>query len=179
MMDPMRREILRLLAPRAETGNGLSKTLGMSPSAVCYHLQALKAAGFIRVEKLETESHGMVQKFYRASALAFLIDCDKLPLDMKRYFGPLEIERARGLVAALLMRNAGFDPSVDLVQGLCETFSRSVVQVVVENNGTFDVEDPEGLIAHIYQEALSRLLGSDTQSFRRLSHAVPLLPVHH
>ncbi len=165
LMDPMRREILRLLASDSHTGNELSKMLGMSPPTICHHLQELKDQQFIYVERVVPEAHGIVQKFYRANALAFIIDSSRLPIHMRRYFAPMQLERTRGVMGALLLRDKGFDTSVPFLERLCDKFSRAVVEVAEKKSEGFKDEDPEGLITHIYQEALANVMMTDRELF--------------
>jgi DNA-binding transcriptional ArsR family regulator len=101
LVDPMRRTILSMLANHPMTESGLAKTLGLTESAIGYHLKTLEAIGLVRVVKREPEPHGILQKFYGASAMVFIIDTNHLPQEISRYFFPINLERIRGFLCGL------------------------------------------------------------------------------
>lgn len=103
LVDPMRREILRLLSGRPMTQNILAETLGLSNSSVAHHLKLLAGAGLVMVAREERELHGILQKFYETTSLAYFVDTRKLSLDIERYYMSNNLERARGILAALNM----------------------------------------------------------------------------
>lgn len=130
LVDPMRREIVRLLAERAMTESDLADTLGLSDPSVAHHLGVLKKFGLIRLERKEVEEHGIVTKLYRSSALVMLVNDSKLPLRIRRYFMPVHTERVRGAIAALrlLGRNRAMIDS-NYVDSLAKWLNDKVVEV--------------------------------------------------
>ena len=172
LMDPMRREILRLLGAKALTGSELAKILGLSPPAVTHHLQALERGKFITMIGAEAGKHGMVQKFYQANAQAFIIDKGKLPAYLRRYFIPAEMERVRGVMASLtLLKDGSFDTSAHSMERLCEKFASSLLEVAQQYAERPPDDDSEKLVNQLYREALRMLLKSDTQIFHGLPPA--------
>ena len=172
LMDPMRREILRLLGAKTLTGGELATILGLSPPAVTHHLQALERGKFITMIGAEAGKHGMVKKFYRANAQAFIIDKGKLPTYLRRYFIPAEIERVRGIMASLtLLKDGSFDTSAQSIERLCERYAGSILEVAQQYAERPPDDDPERLVNQLYREALRRLLESDTQISYGLSPA--------
>jgi DNA-binding transcriptional ArsR family regulator len=101
LVDPMRREVVRLLTDRARTEHDLARTLGLSEPSIGHHLKILRDAGLIKMVRQEAEGHGILQKFYETSSYAYFIDSRKMPLEIERYFMAANLERARGIVAAL------------------------------------------------------------------------------
>lgn len=157
LVDPMRREMIRLLSNTPMTENELAEALGLSDPAVGHHLKILKDAGLINVVKKEAEEHGIVQKFYGTSALAYFIDSREMPLEIERYFMPVNLERARGIVAALgvLSRRAEYVAAKDL-----EEFARILAFAIVEVASQYvgqEERDREETVGRVYRAALSRL----------------------
>lgn len=130
LVDPMRREIVRLLAERAMTESELADALGLSDPSVGHHLALLRKFGLIRLERKEVEEHGIVTKLYRSTALVTLINENKLPLRIRRYFMPVNTERVRGAIAAL--RLAGRNRAVvdsNYVDSLAKWLNEKVIEV--------------------------------------------------
>lgn len=159
LVDPMRREMVRLLAQRAMTENELAEALGLSDPSVGHHLKILAQSGLIRVVRKEVERHGIVQKFYETKALAHFVDPRAMPLEVERYFMPVSLERARGIVAALSIV-AGEPEQVSTEE--LEQFTKILASAIVEAAATYLKRwngDREELIIRIYRDALTRLLG--------------------
>lgn len=130
LVDPMRREIVRLLAEQAMTESELADALGLSDPSVGHHLALLRKFGLIRLERKEVEEHGIVTKLYRSTALVTLINENKLPLRIRRYFMPVNTERLRGAIAAL--RLAGRNRAVvdsNYVDSLAKWLNEKVIEV--------------------------------------------------
>ncbi len=156
--DPMRRAILNLLRLRSLTQAELAESLGLTDASVNYHLQLLKKAGFITIAKREEEEHGIMQKFYAPTAFLYLPDVEVLPREVARYFYPINVERARGVLSALGVGReiAGHNGSEvdwlgeDLAKALV-TVARKYSEVVVSQG------EGEALVGKIYANALSEL----------------------
>ena len=65
-------EILRLLLTRPHTLTSLGNELGRHPAWVRHHVQALEAAGLVRLVE-ERKTRNYTEKFYAASAAAFTV----------------------------------------------------------------------------------------------------------
>jgi DNA-binding transcriptional ArsR family regulator len=157
LVDPMRREMMRLLADRAMTESELAETLGLSDPAVGHHLGVLREAGLIRIARREAEAHGILQKFYEANALVYLVESAKMPLEIERYFMPASMERARGIVAALnsLSRNFTRISGGDL-EKLAVGLSSAIIALGPKYSKPSKV-DRETLVDMIYRDALRHL----------------------
>jgi DNA-binding transcriptional ArsR family regulator len=157
LVDPMRREIVRLLAQRAMTENELAEALGLSDPSVGHHLKILTQSGLIRVVRKEVEHHGIVQKYYETKALAHFVDPQAMPVEVERYFMPVSLERARGIVAALsVVSGQPEQVSTEDLEQFAGVLALAVVEVApkyVKHWGG----DREELIIRIYRDALTRL----------------------
>ncbi len=158
LADFTRAEIIRLLSGRSMTETQLSKELGITKAAVGYHLQLLKKAGLIEIDKTEVEEHGILQKYYSTSAALFIIDPDSIPEDIKRYFLDMEMEHLRGILAAFKLKNEISRFSADDLKRLAERLLRQLKiaggkHVKEKTRG----EDAELLKIEVYAEALANL----------------------
>jgi len=76
--DARRVAILRSLMARSATISQLGRQMGMHPAKIRYHLKQLEGAGLVEFES-SRETYGFVEKYYRATAQAFLINHVLLP----------------------------------------------------------------------------------------------------
>ncbi len=76
--DPLRIRLLTMLITQEATGKQLGDQLQMPASKVHYHLRELESHGFIEVVRTQ-EKNGIVQKFYRAAAIDYVLSEDLLP----------------------------------------------------------------------------------------------------
>ncbi|MGC5327600.1 ArsR/SmtB family transcription factor [Brevibacillus sp. SYSU BS000544] len=76
--DPLRIQLITMLLVEELTGKQLAERIGQSPSRIHYHLKELETNGFIEVKRTE-EKNGIIQKFYRSTALDFVISEELLP----------------------------------------------------------------------------------------------------
>ncbi len=158
LVDPMRREILRLLSGQPMTQNELAEALGLSNPSVAHHLKLLLDTELVTVEREEKELHGILQRFYETTSLAYFVDTRKLPLDIERYYMSNNLERVRGILAALNVerKQAKVIPTKDL-----EEFARALASAIVEvapRYATISASDREEVIAKVHFEALKHLL---------------------
>lgn len=156
--DPMRRAILNLLRQRPLTEAGLAENLGLTDATVNYHLQLLKRAGFVTIARREEEEHGIMQKFYAPSAYLYLPDVEALPMEVSRYFYPINIERARGVLSVSGNRRGLAGPDGREVDRLGEDLAKALVDVARRyETREVDQGEGEGLVVRIYKEALATL----------------------
>jgi DNA-binding transcriptional ArsR family regulator len=158
LVDPMRREMIRILSETPMTQNELAATLGLSDPSVGHHLKILKKAGFVRLGRQEAEEHGILKKFYETTALSFLVDGRKMPLEIERYFMPVNLERARGIISAfnLESRKSVTIPTRDL-----EEFAKLMTDAILQAAPRFvDSGDlgREQILLSTYENALRILL---------------------
>ena len=167
LVDPMRREIVRLLAERAMTESELADVLGLSDPSVGYHLVLLRKAGLIRLERKEVEEHGIVTKLYRSTALVTLINDSKLPLRIRRYFMPVNTERVRGAIAAL--RLAGKNRAVvdsNYVDSLAKWLNDKVIEVARTYRASGEPRR-ESVLNDLYLAALRQMTNVTSSSVPR------------
>lgn len=82
LADARRGEILRLLMASPATLTQLASRLGQSPAWVRHHLKALESVGLVNL--CEIRKHGKItERYYRASAGAFLLQQQLLPESSK------------------------------------------------------------------------------------------------
>ncbi len=166
VLDEMRREILRLLAKEALTARKLSTILCLSSPTVGHHLDALSRSGFVEIVGTEAEAHGIVQKFYRATAQAYIVQTRELSPVVRRYFMPARIERTRGMVAALSLNSGpGYLSSSRAVETATEDLGEYIFQVAERRQSQSLESDPEVLVNEIYTEALRQLLSIRPKMF--------------
>ena len=151
--DPMRREMLRLLSRRALTEKELSRMIGLSPPSIGHHLKALTEGELISKTRSEAGGHGIVQKWYIATAQAFIVDREHLPNDVRRYFMPIDIERARAVAACLSLIRDRVSPSTRNMETLTHQVCRAICKAAEKYRGPME-DDPEKIIHQIYSQAL-------------------------
>jgi DNA-binding transcriptional ArsR family regulator len=158
LLDPMRREILRLLSRRVYTAKDLSELTGLAPPSVSHHLKALVQGELISIARREAGNHGIVQKWYLSNAQAFVVDSDRLPMDIRRYFMPVDIERARGVAACLSVFKDNVIPSTSYLENLTQEICRSIFKTAQSFDGRLE-DDPERVIHQLYVKSLEPLIG--------------------
>ena len=145
--------MLRLLSRRALTERDLSRTIGLSPPSIGHHLKALKKGRLISTVRNEEGEHGIVQKWYLADAQAFIVDRDRLPNDVRRYFMAMDIERSRGVAACLSLLGHDVQPSTRSMEMLTQQVCKSICKTAERYRGPVE-QDPEKVIHQIYSQAL-------------------------
>jgi DNA-binding transcriptional ArsR family regulator len=149
----MRREMLRLLSRRALTEKELSRIMGLSPPSIGHHLNALREGELISRVRSEAGGHGIIQKWYVANAQAFIVDRERLPNDVRRYFMPIDIERARGVTACMSVLGKSVASSTRSMETLTHQVCRAICRTAEKYRGPLE-DDPEKVIHQIYSEAL-------------------------
>jgi DNA-binding transcriptional ArsR family regulator len=162
LVDPMRREVVRLLTDHARTEHDLARTLGLSEPSIGHHLKILRDAGLIKMVRQEAEGHGILQKFYETTSHAYFIDSRKMPVEIERYFMAANLERARGIVAALNMikRRTEYVSAREL-----EEFAKILASTIVDVASRYTKRwegGAEEIISRVYRAALSDLQAKPT-----------------
>jgi predicted transcriptional regulator len=158
LIDPMRREMLRLLADKPKTEKQIAEELGLTNPAVGHHLKILKKSRLIRIAKKEVEQHGITQKFYQSSALSYFVSDPAMPLEVERYFTPERLERTRGIIAAV---SALTDKQITITTKQLEQFATILTSAVHHAAHTYSKPqraEREEIITKIYRDAFVRVL---------------------
>jgi DNA-binding transcriptional ArsR family regulator len=175
LVDPMRREIVRLLAEGEKTENELAGLLGLSDPSVGHHLKVLRDAKLIRVVRMEAEEHGILQKFYQSNATVYLVDSHNMRREIDRYFMPISLERVRGVMtaASLVLGREGAQFSEKDVEEFAKLFASAIVRSSTKFSKRWK-RSREELLAALYRNALSYVLanpGSISENVRKLLRA--------
>ena len=161
LADFTRAEILQLLHELPMTESQLSKELGLTKAAVGYHLNLLKKAELICLDRREPEKHGILQKFYSPVAGFFIVDYDQIPDDVKRYFIQTEIILLRGLFTAFQLDHHFYGISAITLEKLAIAMLRQLATTGRKYTEEKLVETPGALKVKIYAEAVATLMKQD------------------
>ncbi len=155
------REILQLLSEHSMTQTELSQTLGVTKSAIGYHLKQLMQANLIYIKKVEVEGHGIQQKFYSPIANFIIATHDQTPDNIKRYFIQMQIEHLIGIFAALqCVRAHFFDVNSETVEKMAIMLWKQLEQTCKKYEEKKVSETAESLKIMIYADALNHLTKS-------------------
>ena len=157
LADFTRTEILRLLSKYPMTETQLSEKLGITRAAVGYHLHLLTEAGLINIEKVESEQHGILQKYYAPLAFLFIIDPDHVPQDVKRYYVRMQIEHLRGMFSVFQLYHRISEFSSKTLEKLAIAMLKQLKIVGQKHVKDMARGDAESLRVKIYAEALANL----------------------
>lgn len=158
LADFTRTEILRLLSKHPMTETHLSGELGLTKAAVGYHLHLLMEAGLIHIEKVEAEKHGILQKYYQPIASIFIVDPDRVPDDVRRYFIRTQIEHLRGMFSVFQLQHRISEVSSKTLEKLAVAMLKELKAVGQRHMKEDMVEDAETLRINVYAEALASLV---------------------
>ena len=176
LMDPIRREILRLLAIKPYTVTQLAEILNLTKSTIGHHTRVLMKAGLIRIKWTRIEEHGILEKYYEPIALLFIEDYKKIPREMRKYFILIHMERLRGILVALNLigdktsaieilkkcwkREYESSKNQDILNEMAEEILRRITQVGERYEGKPTELDGESLLTKIYCEVLKRIIST-------------------
>jgi DNA-binding transcriptional ArsR family regulator len=165
LADPVRREILRLISIQPLTETKLSGRLILTKPSTGHHLQVLRKAGLIRIERTKVGSYGIVEKFYEPTAKLFIEDWEKVPPEQRRYFLFRYVERLRGMLSAfqLLAEKQGkrIEINSDRLIELAQEIARRMPTIGEKHEKTKGRIDREMLIIEIYTETIKNIITED------------------
>ena len=161
LADFTRAEILQLLCEHPMTEAQLSEQLGLTRAAVGYHLNLLLKAELIYLERVEPEGHGILQKFYSPIAALFIVDCDHIPHDVKRYFIQMQIMYLRGMFITFQLNHRFFGVSPATLEKLAVAMLKQLERTGRKHAEEGPVDNAETLKVKIYAEALESLTKQD------------------
>ena len=157
LADFTRAEILRLLSKNSMTETQLSKNLGITKAAVGYHLHLLLEAELIRIDRVQPEKHGILQKFYMPIADMFIVDPVKIPKNVERYFLQEQIEHLRGMFSVFQLYNHISNVSSRFFEKLAVAMLIQLTIVGQKHKEDLARGDAESLKVKVYSEALANL----------------------
>ena len=161
LSDPIKQESLRLLIGRPRTQSQLARELNMPPSSMSYHLRELQELEMVRIQRTEVERHGIVEKYYEATADCFVEDFRSIPKKYVKYFLRSHIERLRGALAILyiLKRERGerLVISPERVEELARETAERVSFLGEEYEREGASSEGEELIIELYGKAMEDL----------------------
>jgi len=165
LADPVRREMLRLIAAQPQTETNLAKKLSLSKPSTGHHLQTLLKAGLIGIANTRVDSHGILEKYYEPTSTLFLEDFDKIPFDLQRYFIHGHIERLRGMLSAFQIIKGAQEQEVqitpDELKELAQEIARRMTSIGEKYERSETEISRENLLIRIYSETLEGILRED------------------
>jgi len=157
LADFTRTEILRLLSKDPLTETQLSKKLGITKAAVGYHLHLLLEVELIHIDRVYPEKHGILQKFYTPMADMFIVDPDRIPKNVERFFLQEQIEHLRGMFSVFRLYHRISNVSSRFFEKLAIAMLIQLKIVGKKHSEDLASGDAESLKVKIYAEALANL----------------------
>jgi predicted transcriptional regulator len=139
------------------TETQLSEQLGITKSAVGYHLHLLMDARLIHIDKVEAEEHGILQKYYTPIAFLLIVDPVRIPRGVQRYFIRTQLEHLRGMFSVFKLYHHVSDVSSKNLEKLAIAMLKQLKIVGQKRTNDVAPEDAESLRIKIYAEALANL----------------------
>ena len=159
LVDPVRREILRLLRYEPQTQTQLARELNLSKPSMKHHIQLLRQSRLIKIAYTKVESHGIIQKYFEPTSSLFIEDFEKTPLNLQKYFLQLHIERLRGMLSVFqLIGTKRGDPITvppHELKDLAHEIAKQLATVGKKYEKTGASLNRETLLVTIYSEALN------------------------
>jgi predicted transcriptional regulator len=152
-----RSEILRLLTEKTMTGTQISKRLGVTTSAICYHLNLMEEKGLVEITRFRQKKHG-IAKYYSTTAPLFIIDPNYMPKDVQRYFLKTHRILLEGVLLLLRLQKKSLKISSSNLENFTKLLLKQLVIVAKKSNQeNLDYKDVNAKEI-IYVEALNNLL---------------------
>jgi DNA-binding transcriptional ArsR family regulator len=164
LIDPMRRAILNLLRQKPKTQAQLANDLGLSGASLNHHMKILRSKRLVTVAKREIETHRIMQIFFSSVAYLFVYDLNSLPKDISRYFYPVSLERARGLISMLMIKERSFEiENPEMTNNMAERLSELIVKTARKYEHKNVDSSYEKIVFEIYTKAVSEMLLTNIQ----------------
>jgi DNA-binding transcriptional ArsR family regulator len=159
LIDPMRRAILELLRQRPMTQAQLANELGLSAPSLNFHIKKLRSKKLVIIVKREVEKHRIMQIFFASVAYLFVYDLDALPKNIRRYFFPVSLERARSVMSAFYVSKGRNDPSANYsceeVNNIAESLSNLLVKTARHYQNKEVEYGEEKVVNFIYKRSIN------------------------
>ena len=141
------------------TETQLSKQLLLTKAAVGYHLHLLLNAGLLRIERVESEMHGILQKFYRPTAALFIVNPNNIPRDIQRHYIQQQIEHLLGMFSVIQITHKIPEITIKHLEELAREMLKELLVIGKKYVGETIKEDMgESLKIKIYAEVMKNLL---------------------
>lgn len=114
-------------------------------------------AGLIQIDRLEAEKHGILQKFYSPISDVFIIDPDKTPKSVQRYFIQKHIEHLIGIFSVFELNHNFLEVSSKSFEHLAMAMWRELKLVGEKHIKDSARGEAKSLKVKIYAEALANL----------------------
>jgi len=178
LADPVRREMLRLIAAQPQTETELAKKLNLSKPSTGYHLQILLKVGLIKIASTRIGSYGILEKYYESTSTLFLEDFDEIPPELQRYFIHGHIERLRGMLSAFQImgriQEQAVEISPDELKELAQEIARRMISIGQKYEQVETEIGRENLLIKIYSETLRSIMAeSKWQKFFAIAKLLP------
>ena len=158
LADLARRQLIRYISKHPMTQTELASATRLTEPSVSHHLQILLKAGLIKIQRVEPGARGAVKKYYEPTALLFVEDWDSTPPTQRRYFIHAHLERLRGMLSVIHLKQRGLTFTTDELEELAESIASRVSTVAERHEGDYYVGDREQLMIGIYSETLERVM---------------------
>lgn len=160
LIDPMRRAILDLLREKPMTQTQLANELGLSSASLNYHIKLLLSKKLVTIVRKQIGVHGIMEIFYSSTVCYFVYDLDSLPNEIRRYFHPLSLERARAVISTLFLKYNSFqiDQTPKGINEISIELSRMITSVARAYEKKVVQQGKENTTLEIYNKAIKRLL---------------------
>jgi hypothetical protein len=122
-------------------------------------MKILRSKRLVTIAKREVERHRIMQIFFTSVAYLFVYDLHSLPKDISRYFYPVSLERARGLISMLMLKERSFEiENPEITNNLAERLSELIVKTSKKYERKSVDSSYERIVFDIYTKAVSELL---------------------
>ena len=164
LADSTRREILRQLAIQPQTATQLAKKLNLTKSTMGHHIQMLRKSRLVKIAWAKPGSHGILEKYYRPTAVLFIQDYKRVPPELKNFFLNIHKERLRGMLSAFQLlgeswkRPLKVPRNFDLIGELAKQTAKHMPQVAKKYENTETEMDGETLLVKIYAETIKKIM---------------------
>jgi len=165
LSDPVRREILRELRSEPQTQTQLAGKLMLAKPSIRHHLQKLLKARLINITRTQVGSHGILQKYYEPTANLFIVDFEKTPPELQKYFLQSHIERIRGMLSVFQLFGKTKKQIIQItsskLKALAEEVARHMSSIGKKYEKKGATMNRETLLITIYSEALEEIITGD------------------
>jgi hypothetical protein len=111
---------------------------------------------------MKVEIHGITQKYFEPTSSIFIIDFEKTPKTLKKYFLQLHLERLRGILSVFQLMRTKQEPPVTItaqeLNDIAYEIAKQLSVVGKKYEKTDSTLNRETLLIAIYSEALNTVI---------------------